>query len=57
MATPANVRSPVMDPLLSYKFVVSWEVDGVLTPVAGVSKIGPLARTTEKAEYGNAPGR
>ena len=56
MGTPANIRSPVMDPLLTYKFVVSWDVDGMLTPVLGVSKIGPLARTTEKAEYGNAPG-
>ncbi len=45
-----------MDPLLTYRFVVSWDVDGDLTAVAGVSKIGPLARTTERAEYGNAPG-
>lgn len=56
MGTPSNLRSPVMDPLLTYKFVVSWEVGGSLTPVAGVSKVGPLVRTTEVAEYGNAPG-
>ncbi len=56
MGTPANLRSPVMDPLLTYKFVVSWGDDGNLTPVAGVAKVGPLVRTTEKAEYGNAPG-
>lgn len=56
MGTPTHLRSPVMDPLLSYKFVVSWGVEGDLVQVAGVSKIGPLARTTEVAEYGNAPG-
>ncbi len=56
MGTPANIRSAVMDPLLTYKFVVSWEIDGRLTPVAGISKIGPLSRTTQVAEYGNAPG-
>ena len=56
MGTPANLRSPVMDPLLSYKFIVSWGTGGNLTPVAGVSKVGPLSRTVEKAEYGNAPG-
>ncbi len=56
MGTPANLRSAVMDPLLTYKYVVSWQVEGQLMPVAGVSKIGPLSRTTQKAEYGNAPG-
>lgn len=56
MGTPANLRSPVMDPLLTYKFVVRWGVGGDLVQVAGVSKVGPLARTTEVAEYGNAPG-
>ena len=56
MSTPTNLRSPVMDPLLTYKFIVSWGEGGNLTPVAGVSKVGPLSRTTEKAEYGNAPG-
>lgn len=56
MGTPIRIRSPVMDPLLTYKFIVSWEVGGNLVPVAGVSKVGPLVRTTEVAEYGNAPG-
>jgi len=55
MATPTNLRSAVMDPLLTYRFIVSWGSDGNLLPVAGVSKIGPLVRTTEKAEYGNNP--
>lgn len=47
-----------MDPLLNYRFIVSWgPAGGNLTVVAGVSKIGPLARTTEKVDYreGAAP--
>ena len=54
--TPTSLRSAVMDPLLTYKFVVRWGVGGDLVPVAGVSKVGPLSRTTEIADYGNAPG-
>ncbi len=55
MGSPTSIRSSVMDPLLTFKFVVSWDVDGQRLPVAGVSKIGPLARTTEKASAGNEP--
>lgn len=58
MATPTNVRSSIMDPLLNFKYIVSWDdSSGKLTVVAGVSKIGPLARSTEVAEYreGAAP--
>ena len=57
MGTPTNVRSSIMDPLLNFKFLVSWDIDGSLTVVAGVSKIGPLARSTEVADYreGGAP--
>lgn len=58
MAQPVNIRSTVMDPLLNFKFVVSWTDDsGNYAAVAGVSKIGPLSRSTEVAEYreGGAP--
>jgi phage tail-like protein len=53
MADPASIRSTIMDPLLNYRFIVSWgpSSGGNLTVVAGVSKIGPLSRTTEKVEY------
>lgn len=44
-----------MDPILTYKFQVSWSIDGQMQVVAGVSKLGPLARTTEVASYGNEP--
>ena len=52
-----DVRSSIMDPLLNFKFIVSWDIGGSLTVVAGVSKIGPFARSTEVAEYreGGAP--
>lgn len=56
MAGPVSIRSSIMDPLLTYKFVVSWEVGGSLQVVAGVSKIGPLKRTTESVGYANEPG-
>lgn len=56
---PQSIRSSIMDPLLNFKFLVSWgpSTGGDLTVVAGVSKIGPLGRTTDKVEYreGGAP--
>lgn len=55
---PQNIRSAIIDPLLTYKFLVSWNNDsGDLKVVAGVSKVGPLTRTTEVADYreGAAP--
>ncbi|MCG8460471.1 MAG: phage tail protein [Holophagales bacterium] len=55
---PQMIRSSIMDPLLNFKFLVSWQNDsGDLTVVAGVSKIGPLTRSTEVAKYreGGAP--
>lgn len=56
---PSSIRSSIMDPLLNFKFLVSWGPSdgGDLTVVAGVSKIGPLSRSTEKVEYreGGAP--
>lgn len=62
MGQPTSIRSSIMDPLLNFKFIVSWGPSpesggGNLTVVAGVSKVGPLARTTEVAEYreGAAP--
>ncbi len=58
MGLPTSIRSSVMDPLLNFKYIVSWGVTGGdLKQVAGVSKIGPLARSTEVAEYreGAAP--
>lgn len=59
MADPQSIRSSIMDPLLTFKFLVSWGPSdgGDLKVVAGVSEIGPLARTTEKVEYreGGAP--
>lgn len=53
MGTPKNLRSSVMDPLLNFKFIVSWGDAGSAkySVVAGVSKIGPLSRNTEVAEY------
>jgi len=53
MADPQSIRSSIMDPLLNYRFIVSWgpSSGGNLTVVAGVSKIGPLSRSTEKVEY------
>ncbi len=59
MGTPTSIRSSVMDPLLNFKFIVSWgpSTGGDLTVVAGVSKVGALSRTTESVEYreGGAP--
>ena len=56
---PKSIRSKMMDPLLNFKFLVSWgpSEGGDLTLVAGVSKIGPLSRSTEQVEYreGGAP--
>lgn len=58
-SAPQSIRSSIMDPLLNFKFLVSWgpSTGGNLSVVAGVSKIGPLSRTTEKVEYreGGAP--
>ena len=55
---PQNIRSAIMDPLLTFKYLVSWTDDGgSFSVVAGVSKIGPLTRSTESAPYreGAAP--
>ena len=56
---PKSIRSKMMDPLLNFKFLVSWGPSdgGDLKVVAGVSKIGPLSRSTEQVEYreGGAP--
>ena len=53
MGEPVNVRAEVMDPLLNFKFIVSWDN----TPVAGVSKVGGLTRSTEVVSHreGGAP--
>jgi phage tail-like protein len=59
MADPTSIRPTIMDPLLNYRFIVSWgpSAGGNLTVVAGVSKVSSLSRTTEKVEYreGGAP--
>ena len=49
------VKSKRFDPYKNFKFRVFWE--GNTTPVAGVSKIGALKRTTEVIEHreGGAP--
>ena len=56
MAAPVNVApryslsDPYQrDPYLNFKFIVSWDdgAGGDFTPVAGVSKVGALTRTTE----------
>ncbi len=54
MGQPTNVRSSIMDPLLNFKFIVSW--DGV-NRVAGVSKVSGLTRTTQVVTHreGGAP--
>lgn len=55
---PQNIRSAIMDPLLTFKYLVSWTDDGgSFSVVAGVSKIGPLTRSTESVDYreGAAP--
>ncbi|HEY8021755.1 MAG TPA: phage tail protein [Thermoanaerobaculia bacterium] len=53
MAAPSSIRPTIMDPLLNYRFLVSWgpSTGGNLTVVAGVSKVSSLSRTTEKVEY------
>lgn len=53
MGAPTSVRSSLMDPLLNFKFIVSW--DG--NPVAGVSKVSGLTRTTQVVSHreGGAP--
>ncbi|MCP3913917.1 MAG: hypothetical protein GY713_23615, partial [Actinomycetia bacterium] len=57
MATPVNVRATAVpyarDPYLSFKYIVSWDdgAGGDFTPVAGVSKLGALARTTEVVSH------
>lgn len=53
MADPASIRPTIMDPLLNYRFLVSWgpSAGGNLSVVAGVSKVSSLSRTTEKVEY------
>ena len=53
MGTPTNLRSAIMDPLLNFKFIISWGVSGGgdVARVAGVSKIGALSRSIEAAEY------
>lgn len=57
MAAPVNVRATaepyLMDPLLNFKFIISWDGNAV----AGVSKIGALSRTTESVAHreGGAP--
>ena len=52
MAHPTDVRATaapyLMDPLLGVEFVVRWDAK----PVAGVSRVGKLKRTTEKVGYG-----
>jgi phage tail-like protein len=59
MADPQSISPTIMDPLLNFKFIVSWgpASGGNLSVVAGVSKVGALSRTTEKVEYreGGAP--
>lgn len=59
MADPQSIRSSIMDPLLTFKFLVSWGPSdgGDLKVVAGVSEVGPLSRTTDPVEYreGGAP--
>lgn len=53
MGQPKSVRSSLMDPLLNFKFIVSWDGNAV----AGVSKVGGLTRTTQVVSHreGGAP--
>ncbi len=53
MGTPKNLRSAIMDPLLNFKFIISWAeaTKTDFSVVAGVSKVGALARSAEVADY------
>ena len=53
MGNETSIRPTIMDPLLNYRFLVSWDPTGGsnLQVVAGVSKVSSLSRTTEKVEY------
>ncbi|HKI02136.1 MAG TPA: phage tail protein [Thermoanaerobaculia bacterium] len=44
-----TVNAQRFDPYKNFKFRVYW--DGVTTPVAGISKVGGLKRTTEVVEH------
>ena len=53
MGTPTNLRSSVMDPLLTYKFILNWGAagGGSVEAVAGVSKVSALSRSVDPADY------
>lgn len=53
MAAPVNVASKLIDPYLNFKFIVN--IAG--KPVAGVSKVGGLTKTTQVVTHreGGAP--
>lgn len=53
MAAPVNVASKLIDPYLNFRFIVN--VNG--KPVAGVSKVGGLTKTTQVVTHreGGAP--
>jgi phage tail-like protein len=53
--TPFKVNTHRLDPYKTFKFRVLWE--GSTAPVAGVSKVGALKKTTEVVEFreGNNP--
>lgn len=53
MGQPTSVRSSLVDPLLNFKFLISWDGE----TVAGVSKVGGLSRSTQVVSYreGGAP--
>lgn len=60
MATPTNVRNAAaVDPWLSFRFIVSWSdtSGGKMSPVAYVSRVGALSRTTDVETWreGGAP--
>lgn len=52
MGQPTSIRSTTLDPLLTYKFIVSWGPStGTPTVVAGVSKVSALSRTTAPVKW------
>lgn len=57
MAQPKSIRSSTLDPLLNFKFIVSWapadpSKGGNFEVVAGVNKVGQLSRTTQPIKFG-----
>ncbi len=60
MAAPSNVATSLVDPFLNYKFAVFWGSNPTppgTTPIAMVSKVSALTRTTQVASWreGGAP--